>query len=94
MTDVAVSVGIDWADEKHDFCYQLPGEEKIHRGTFQHSAEGIDRWVQALREKAPRGRIEICLEQSKGPLVFALMKYDFIVLYPFNPKSLARYRET
>lgn len=34
----------------------------------------------------------VCLELSKGPLVNALCKYDFLVLFPVNPKSLARYR--
>lgn len=94
MKDATIRVGIDWADKKHDFCYQIEGDDKIHRGTFAHGAVQIDTWVQRLRKKNPEGKIEICLEQSKGALVFALMKYDFIVLYPFNPKSLARYRET
>jgi transposase len=33
------------------------------------------------------------LEQSKGALIYALMKYDFLVLFPINPKQLARFRE-
>jgi transposase len=33
------------------------------------------------------------LEQSRGPLIFALLKYDFLVLYPINPSTLAKYRE-
>ena len=35
----------------------------------------------------------VALEQSWGPLIFALLKYDFLVLYPINPSTLARYRE-
>lgn len=35
----------------------------------------------------------VCLEQSRGPLIFALLKYDFLLLYPVNPKTVARYRE-
>jgi len=38
-------------------------------------------------------KVAIALEQSRGPLIFSLMKYDFVVLYRLNPKSLARYRE-
>jgi transposase len=33
------------------------------------------------------------LEQSRGALVYALMKYDFLVLFPVNPLQLARFRE-
>ena len=36
--------------------------------------------------------VGIALEQAKGALIHALMMYEFIVLYPINPKALARYR--
>ena len=35
----------------------------------------------------------VCLEIAKGPLVYALQKYDFLVLFPVNPATLAKYRE-
>jgi len=34
------------------------------------------------------------LEQSRGPLVYALMFRDNVLLYPINPMQLARYRES
>ncbi|MFQ5874581.1 MAG: transposase [Dehalococcoidia bacterium] len=37
--------------------------------------------------------IAICLELNKGPIVFALRKYHFLVLSLVNPLTLARYRE-
>ena len=33
------------------------------------------------------------LELSKGPIVSALQKHDFFVLFPINPSMLAKYRE-
>jgi transposase len=33
------------------------------------------------------------VETSKGGLINALMAYDFLILYPINPKSLSKYRE-
>ena len=30
---------------------------------------------------------------TKGPIVYALQKYDFLVLFPINPSTLAKYRE-
>jgi transposase len=35
----------------------------------------------------------VALELTKGPIVYALQKYDFIVLFPVNPATLARYRQ-
>ena len=35
----------------------------------------------------------MALELSKGPIVYALQKYDFLVLFPINPSTLAKYRQ-
>jgi len=40
------------------------------------------------------GPIAVAIELSKGPIVSALQKYDFIVIYPINPYTLAKYRVT
>src|SRR5881409_1541926 len=37
--------------------------------------------------------VAVCLELDKGPLVSAWRTYDFLVLFPINPLTLARYRE-
>ena len=54
--------------------------------------EGIKAWAQALYRRFG-GPIAVALELCKGPIVSALQKYDFMVLYPINPLQLARYRE-
>ena len=35
----------------------------------------------------------MCLELNKGPIVSALRQYEFLVLFPVNPLTLATYRE-
>ena len=89
----AAFVGIDWADRKHDVCLQAAGT--AHRECFSltHTPEAIDAWVSTLRARFNGQPIAICLELNKGPLVSALRKYDFLVLFPLNPLTLARYRE-
>jgi hypothetical protein len=37
--------------------------------------------------------VAICLALHQGPLVFARRTYDFLVLFPSNPLTLARDRE-
>jgi hypothetical protein len=37
--------------------------------------------------------IAICLELTKGPIVSAVRKDHFLVRFPVNPLTLARYRE-
>jgi transposase len=36
--------------------------------------------------------IALCLETSRGPVISALMAYDFIVIFAINPKALKNYR--
>jgi transposase len=38
-------------------------------------------------------KVLVCLEQSKGSLIYQLLEYDFFVLYPINPKTLSSFRE-
>jgi transposase len=89
----AAFVGIDWADAKHDGCLQATGATKRECFQLEHTPEAIDAWVTALRTRFHGQPVAICLELNKGPLVCALRKYDFLVLFPINPLTLARYRE-
>jgi transposase len=89
----AAFVGIDWADAKHDICLQAVGTTKRECFQLTHTPEAIDAWVTTLRTRFHSQPIAVCLELTKGPLVSALRKYDFLVLFPVNPLMLARYRE-
>jgi len=92
-TTFAAFVGIDWADAKHDICLQAAGTAKRECFQLEHTPEAIDAWVTTLRTRFHSQPVALCLELNKGPLVFALRKYDFLVLFPINPLTLARYRE-
>src|SRR5262245_28616781 len=89
----AAFVGMDWADAKHDGCLQMAGSTKRACFQLEHTPEAIDAWVTTLRTRFNGQPVAICLELNKGPLVSALRKYDFLVLFPINPLMLARYRE-
>ena len=85
-------VGIDWADSKHDVCVQQANSDAREFDVIQHRAEAIDAWVKSLRLRYG-GSIAVAVELSKGPIVSALQKYDFIDIFPVNPSTLAKYRE-
>ena len=89
----AASIGLDWADQKHDFCLQPSGTESFEYGILQHSPESIDEWALSLQKRFNNQPVAICLELKAGPVVYALLKYNFIVLFPVPPKALAKYRE-
>ena len=86
-------VGLDWADQAHAVCLQADGSVHLERCELKHTAEALQLWVAELRSRFPQGRVAIALEQSRGALFYALMTYDFLVLYPIPPKALADYRK-
>ncbi len=93
MIQYAALIGIDWADTKHDICLIDLTTQAQEASTLRHSSTTIDEWAMALRLRFNGQPIAVCLEQSRGPLIFALLKYDFLTLYPVNPSTLAKYRE-
>jgi transposase len=58
-----------------------------------HLPEAIDHWAKGLAARFPGRKIAVCLEPSTGSLIYALLKYDCFVLYPINPRMLAKFRE-
>ena len=88
----AAFVGIDWADQKHDVSVSDHNTEPVHQ-VIRHTPEDLVEWLGNLRQQFPDGKIAVCLEQSKGSLIFHLLGYDFLTIYPVNPKSFAQFRE-
>jgi transposase len=89
----AAYVGLDWGDEQHAVSLCTAGADRIERTTLNHTPEALAAWANGLRTRFGDGKIAVCLEQARGPLLYALLQYEHLVLYPINPKSLARFRE-
>lgn len=91
-TGYTAFVGIDWADTKHDICFQGADGGKREFEVIPHQVQRIHDWAQTMRQRfdAP---IAVAVELSKGPIVYALQQHDGFVIFPINPSTLAKYRE-
>jgi transposase len=92
--ELAACVGLDWADQRHVLCLQVTGSPKAESHQLEHKPDALHHWIAQLRLRFQGRPVGIAIEQSRGALIHALMMYDFLVLYPINPKALARFRET
>lgn len=92
-TKLSLFIGIDWADQEHE-AYVIDRDGNGNRETIEQSPEGIDAWVHQKLQQANGGPIGIILEQSRGALIHALMFRENVILFPINPKQLAKYRES
>jgi transposase len=93
MEQFVAFVAIDWSDTKHAICLVDVATGTKESLILKHTPEELEAWATALRIRFGGRPIAVCLEQSRGPLIYALLKYDFLVLYPINPTTLAKYRE-
>jgi transposase len=93
IPDAVAWVGLDWADLRHEVRLQAAGSPEVESFTVEQKPEALHAWVAELRARFPGGKIAVALEQSRGAVIYALMNYDFLLLYPIPPKTLARYRE-
>ena len=85
--DFAAIIGIDWADRKHDLCLKTFDSETLEFSVLEHKPEAIEDWANDLRMRFDGRPVAICIESRKVPLIYALLKYDFLVLFPVNPQN-------
>ena len=91
-TDFAATIGLDWADQKHDLWLRPSEGAKAEHLRLEQTPEALHEWVAKLRERFDHRRVAIAIETSRGPVLSALLAYDFIVFFPINPKALKDYR--
>lgn len=94
----AAFLGLDWADGEHLVALQITSAVSDNTNTVEsirikQTAEEVHGWIASLRERFGGRPVALAVEQNRGPIMHALMAYDFIVIYPINPKALARYRD-
>lgn len=92
-TSYAAYVGIDWADKVHRVCLRAAGSDRDEQRDLAHDPGALHRWAADLRERFPHGTIAVAVEQSRGPLIYALLQHAHLELFPVNPAILAKYRE-
>ena len=90
----AARVGIDWADQKHNWSMQVNGKTSLERGELKNTPEAIDVFVNELARRFAGEKIAVALEQSRGAVVFHLAKYEHLVLHPIHPNMLDHYRKS
>jgi transposase len=91
-TNFAATIGLDWADQKHDLWIRPADGSKAEHSQLEQTPEALHEWVAKIRQRFGARPVAIGIETSRGPVISAFMAYDFIVLFPINPKALKDYR--
>ncbi len=89
----AAYVGIDWADQKHVIRLQTAESNDSEGEEIEQRPEALAEWAAGLFQRFKGEKVAVAIEQSRGAVVYHLMQYEFLEIYPINPKTLAKYRE-
>lgn len=93
MEEYAALIAMDWADQQHAVSLLDNRSGKREQYWLKHTPANLQQWANSLRTRFGGQPIAVALEQARGPLIYALLQYDFLVLYPVNPATLAKYRQ-
>lgn len=92
-SDYAAYVGLDWADRVHQACLRAAGSPCDEQSEVKSTPEALHAWANELRVRFPEGTIAVALEQSRGPVIYALSMHAHLELFPLNPAMVTKYRE-
>ena len=83
---VAAYVGIDWADQKHDVVLRSAGDPaKPEHQVIKNEINALNDWIAQIQERfGTKGKVLVCLEQSRGALIYQLMAYELFELLQFG----------
>jgi hypothetical protein len=89
----AACMGSDRADAQHAGCRQAAGLTTREGLQLAPTPEALAAWGPTRRTRCHGHPVAVCLALDKGPRGSALRPYDFLVLFPLTPLTLARSRE-
>lgn len=88
----AAFVAMDWGDKKHAWSLQPADSDRREHGEIEHSPEAVAAWAAMLSARFAHRPVALAVEQSRGPLVFMLGKYEQLHIYPIHPRASAQFR--
>jgi hypothetical protein len=89
----AALVGLDWADREHAWVLQWSDTGVRERGRLEQTPEAVERWLSELMERLNGRRIAVAIEQKHGAVVWMLLKYECVEIYPIHPQAAGQFRQ-
>lgn len=88
-------LGVDWADQKHDFCLLSAKGEVLRQQVVKHHHKDISAFLRdAIAMLNPEGRLQIACESAVNALGRYLRDFDRVDLRLIHPSSFCSYRES
>src|SRR4029450_6686994 len=93
LCEFAALVAFDWSDHRHDIRLLIADQTQPEALVLPNTPEALHGWIGKLHQRVQGKAVAVAFEAHRGGLLHLLMGYQFLSLYPINPKSAARFRE-
>jgi len=90
--EYAALVGLDWADREYAWVLQWGDTGARERGRLEQTPEAVERWLSELMVRLDGRRIAVAIEQKHGAVVWMLLKYGCVEIYPIHPQAAGQFR--
>jgi hypothetical protein len=87
-------IGLDRSDRKVDVHLLDLSSGQEQSATVATDPNALQVWATELRQRFPKHRVALLFEQPANNLIAFFSRFDWITLYPINPISLQKFRES
>src|SRR3982750_388626 len=74
-------------------CSGPTPESGSEGGWSKHQKEALDAWLGQLMSRLQGRRIGVAIEQKHGAVVWVLLKYECVEIYPIHPQAAGQFRQ-
>lgn len=92
-TKLAAVAGWDWSNTTHHIVYSRKDSEHTKSVVVDNVPSKIHGFIRQLQKEFKQAPVGVAIENCKGGILNALTDYQFIKVYPINPKCAKNYRE-
>src|SRR5262245_33210113 len=89
----ALFVGFDWGDREHAWSVQWVDTGEREQGRLEQTPEALETWVCQCMSRLNGRRMAIAIEQKHGAVVWMLLKYGCVDIYPIHPQTAGQFRQ-
>jgi Transposase len=82
-----------WGDQEHVWALQWTDTGERERGRLEQTPEALDVWIGQLMSRLKGRRIGVAIEQKHGAVVWMLLKYECVEIYPVHPQTAGQFRQ-
>ena len=86
-------VGFDWGDREHAWVIQWAETGQREQGRLEQTPEALDAWVCQWMSRLHGRRIGVAIEQKYGAVVWMLLKYECLEIFPIHPQAAGQFRQ-